>query len=51
MPDKDDDKSDQPKRRNGQGEHEGKPHSPGEFDVMNPAKIKDKPDEDVQEQL
>ncbi|VDS08635.1 NADH dehydrogenase-like protein [Paracoccus haematequi] len=27
-----------PPRRNGQGEHEGVPHSPEEFDVMNPAK-------------
>lgn len=49
MPDKD--TPPEPDRRNGQGEHEGKPHSPDEFDVMNPAKIKDKPNEDVQEQL
>lgn len=24
-------------RRNGQGEHHGKPHAPEEFDIMNPA--------------
>ncbi|WP_347137486.1 hypothetical protein [Paracoccus sp. SSK6] len=45
------DKDQQPERRNGQGGHEGKPHSPQEFDVRNPARIKDKPNEDVQEQL
>lgn len=44
-------KDQQPERQNGQGEHEGKPHSPQEFDVMNPAKIKDKPDDEVQEQV
>lgn len=49
MPDKDQDQT--PTRQNGQGEHEGKPHSPKEFDVMNPAKIKDKPNGDVQEQV
>lgn len=41
----------EPDRRNGQGEHEGKAHSPKEFDVMNPAKTQNKPNEDVQEQL
>lgn len=25
-------------RRNGQGDHEGSPHKPDEFDVMNPQK-------------
>lgn len=49
MPDTD--KDQQPDRRNGQHDHEGKPHRPEEFDVMNPAKIKDKPDDEVQEQL
>ena len=39
------------RREHGQGEHEGAPHSPEEFDVMNPAKTKDKPNDDVQEQL
>ena len=29
-----------PRRENGQGEHEGAPHSTDEFDVMNPAKQK-----------
>ena len=51
MPDDDKDKGYQPDRRNGQGEHEGKPHRPEEFDVMNPAKTKDKPNDEVQEQL
>lgn len=46
-----DKKTPEPDRRNGQGEHEGKAHSPKEFDVMNPAKTQDKPNEDVQEQL
>lgn len=41
----------EPDRRNGQGEHAGKPHSPDEFDVMNPARTGNKPPEDVQEQL
>jgi len=27
-------------RQNGQGDHEGVPHKPEEFDTMNPAKIK-----------
>ncbi|MFC3168773.1 MULTISPECIES: hypothetical protein [Paracoccus] len=51
MPEKDKDQGYEPDRRNGQGEHEGKAHSPSEFDVMNPAKTKDKPNDDVQEQL
>lgn len=41
----------QPERRNGQGEHEGKAHSPSEFDPVNPAKSGGKPDDEVQEQL
>jgi hypothetical protein len=32
-------------RQNGQGDHHGKPHSPEEFDMMNPGK----PSEDKQE--
>ena len=32
-----------PERENGQGKHEGVPHSPEEFDVMNPAKMKREP--------
>ncbi|WP_304621104.1 hypothetical protein [Paracoccus sediminilitoris] len=40
--------SEQPaiKRENGQGKHEGVPHSPEEFDVMNPAKMKREPASD-----
>lgn len=34
-----------PPRQNGQGDHHGVPHSPEEFDVMNPAK----PGDDKQE--
>jgi hypothetical protein len=30
----------EPERRNGQGAHAGVAHSPEEFDVMNPAKLK-----------
>lgn len=33
----------EPDRRNGQGEHAGVPHSPKEFDVMNPAKMNETP--------
>lgn len=36
-----------PHRENGQGEHHGVPHSPEEFDVMNPAKLKQPPSDDV----
>lgn len=32
-----------PPRQNGQGDHEGVPHSPEEFDVMNPAKAEKTP--------
>lgn len=35
-----------PKRENGQGKHEGVPHAPEEFDVMNPAKMKREPASD-----
>lgn len=35
---KDENPATDPPRRNGQGDHEGVPHSPQEFDVMNPAK-------------
>ncbi|AYF03313.1 hypothetical protein PY32053_03768 (plasmid) [Paracoccus yeei] len=39
------------RHENGQGEHEGGPHSPEEFDVMNPARQKPGKDDDAQEQL
>ncbi|WP_323010776.1 hypothetical protein [Paracoccus sp. (in: a-proteobacteria)] len=35
---KDNPATDPPRRENGQGKHEGTPHKPEEFDVMNPAK-------------
>ena len=34
-----------PDRQNGQGQHEGTAHRPGEFDMMNPAR---QPDEDAE---
>ena len=37
-PNKDNPATDPENRQNGQGDHHGKPHSPEEFDVMNPAK-------------
>lgn len=40
-----------PRLENDQDAHEGSSHTPDEFDVMNPAKIKDKPNDEVQEQL
>lgn len=39
-----------PRHENAQDNHEGSAHKPGEFDVMNPAKTKGKPNSDVQEQ-
>ncbi|CAM3288729.1 hypothetical protein PANO111632_12410 [Paracoccus nototheniae] len=35
-----------PERENGQGNHEGVPHAPEEFDVLNPAKLKREPASD-----
>ena len=32
-------KDDEPERENGQGAHHGVPHSPEDFDAMNPAKM------------
>ncbi|MCJ8139470.1 hypothetical protein [Falsirhodobacter halotolerans] len=44
-------KRDEPKRReNAQAEAEGSAHDPSEFDAMNPAKTKGKPNSDVTEQ-
>ena len=44
-PKQDNPATDPDNRQNGQGDHHGKPHSPEEFDVMNPAK----PGDDKQE--
>lgn len=38
-----------PRQENGQAEHEGSSHDPSEFDPMNPARTKGKPNSDVQE--
>ena len=38
-------------RQNGQGQGQGVPHDPKEFDVMNPARQKPGKDDDAQEQL
>lgn len=41
-PDRHNPATDPPKRGNGQGEHHGKPHTPDEFDELNPAKRAEK---------
>ncbi len=43
-PKRDNPATDPPNRQNGQGEHHGTPHSPEDFDALNPAK----PDSETQ---
>lgn len=42
-------RTDPPRRENAQDNHEGSSHTPDEFDVMNPARTKGKPNDEVQE--
>lgn len=45
----DENRSKPPRRENDQRAHEGSSHDPSEFDAMNPARTKGKPNSDVQE--
>lgn len=44
------DRTSPPRKPNDMAEHEGSAHDPSEFDPMNPARTKGKPNEDVTEQ-